>query len=302
MERYQLIHRDEVSNDSMRDYRITMGPHWFPDDPKAQSDYAGLPGNPKFGNATNNLCLMNDEKVIGTISLYDFAKVQNKNKLTNNELLNDLPQWLRSFVYQGDISTIPESQRQGLSNLMVSETIKIASKTEGQRTIFGITKNTNIPMKNLIEKLGGKFVNRSTCLFVKFSETHRPSTMTKPKGEIVKLHFNKNFPPVIQMFYDKRGVLEAATIATSPNAPNHTDARPTGKVEDLYHNQCIGIINPNLNRQQTKRLITEIYASIGRFKYASLYQMSTKNSKVQLSEPTLGGFEQNWSLYQFNSN
>lgn len=300
MERYQLIHRDEVPNNSMREYRTTMGPHWFPNDLKAQSDYARLPDNPEFGNATDNLCLMSDKKVIGTISLYDFAKVRNKNKLTNNELLNDLPQWLRSFVYQGDISTIPKSQRQGLSNLMITETIKIASKIGGQRTIFGITKNTNVPMKKSIEKLGGKFIERSACLFVKFSETHRPRIITKPKGEIVKLHFDNNFPPVIQMFYDKKGILEAATLATSPNSPDHTDSRPTGKIEDLYANQCIGIINPNLNRQQTKRLITEIYASIGRFKYASLYQMTTKNSKVQLKEPTLSGFEQNWSLYQLN--
>jgi hypothetical protein len=302
MERYQLVHRDEVPDNSMRDYRVTMGPHWFPNDLKAQSDYAGLPDNSNFGNATNNLCLMNDKKVIGTISLYDFAKVRNKNNLTNNELLNDLPLWLRSFVYQGDISTIPESQRQGLSNLMINETIKMASKTEGQRTVFGIIKNTNIPMKNLIEKLDGNFIERSNCLFVKFSETHRPSIMTRPKGEIVKLHFDDNFPPVIQMFYNQKGVLEAATIATSPNVPGNTDARPTGKIEELYHNQCVGIINPDLNEQQTKKLITEIYSSIGRFKYASLYQMSNENTKIQLNEPTLSGFEQNWSLYRFNLN
>ena len=96
--------------------------------------------------------------------------------------------------------------------------------------------------------------------------------------------------------------MEAATIATSPNAPGNTDAKPTGKIHDLYPNQCIGIINPQLNRKKTKSLVGQIYGSVGKFKYVSLYQMSSENSEVQFNEPTLSGFEQDWAVYQFNLN
>ena len=44
-------------------------------------------------------------------------------------------------------------------------------------------------MKKSIEKSGGKFIDKSACLFIKFSETHRPRIETKPKGEIVKREF-----------------------------------------------------------------------------------------------------------------
>ncbi len=299
MERYQLTHRDFVSDQAMREYRITMGPHWFPNDRRAQSEYANLPGNPRFGNASWNMCLTSGEKVIGTISLYDFANIRHSSDLTNNSNLKNLPDWLTEYAYQGDISTIPESRKQGLSSYMISETLKMARSIRKNRVIFGITRSTNTPMRGSITNAGGKFVDEKNCLFVKFSETHRPQVTTSSGGETIKLHFDKDFPPVIQMFYNKQGNLDAATIATSPNTPGNKNAKPTGKIEDLYPNQCIGIINPHLDRRQTEKLINQIYASVGRFKYASLYQMSSKNCETKLTDPTLNGFDQNWVVYQF---
>lgn len=300
MERYQLTHRDFVSDQAMREYRITMGPHWFPNDIKAQSEYADLPGNPRFGNAPWNMCLTSEEKVIGTISLYDFANIRHSSDLTNNSNLKNLPEWLTKYAYQGDISTIPESQKQGLSSHMISETLKMAHSILKSRVVFGITRSTNTPMRGSITNSGGKFVDETDCLFVKFSETHRPRATTSSSWETIKLHFDKDFPPVIQMFYNKQGNLDAATIATSPNAPGKSDAVPTGKIGELYPNQCIGIVRPNLESKQVKKLIKTIYASVGRFKYVSLYQMSGLNSQTKLDGPTINGFHHNWMLYQFN--
>ena len=101
------------------------------------------------------------------------------------------------------------------------------------------------------------------------------------------------------MFYDIKGDLQAATIATSPNAPENKNAEPTGKIEDLYPNQCIGIINPQVDIKQIRSLVNQIYASVGRYKYVSLYQMSNKNSKIKFEDPTLNGFDQKWVVYQF---
>lgn len=301
MERYQLIHRDEVSNDSMREYRIIMGSQWFPNDTKAQSEYANLPGNPRFGNAPWNMCLISRGKVIGTISLYDFANIRNSSDLTNNSNLKNLPDWLTKYAYQGDISTIPEAQRQGLSSYMIAETLKMARSIRGNRVIFGITRSTNTPMRNSVTNAGGKFVDETDCLFVKFNETHRPQATTSSGWETIKLHFDEDFPPVIQMFYNKQGNLDAATIATSPNAIGKPDAIPTGKIGELYPNQCIGIIRPDLVPKKLKKLVKTIYASVGRFKYVSLYQMSRLNGQIKLDDPTANGFHHNWMLYQFNS-
>lgn len=302
MERYQLTHRDFVSDRAMCEYRTIMGPHWFPNDLKAQVEYENLPGNPAFGNVTHNMCILEGERVIGTISLYDFANIRLKTSLTNSNYLENLPGWLTSYAYQGDISTIPELQKQGLSGQMINETLRMAQGIQKHRIVFGITKNTNTPMKGSLTNSGGEFVGQSACLFIKLSDTHRPKAEMKLKSEIVKMHLDEKFPPVIQMFHNKKGDLVAATIATSPNVPNTSDANSTGDINELYPNQCIGIINPELSKTQVNELARDIYSSVGRFKYVSLYQMSEQRNDYRGRSPINNGFKQGWIVYKFNLN
>ena len=303
VESCELVHRDDVSDEDMFAYRKLMAPIWFPDDIDAQVKYASIPGTSPTGSVIQSLCLVEEErKIIGTVGIYDFGNIRNMQRLTSSDNLRNLPDWLTRVAYMGDMSVSPQRQKRGLASDLVQTSLNAIAEqgNRGRVTTIGITENSNTGMRGVVRKTGGRFLEGYECRFLKFAENERlPASSVVSSGRVEKLHLDTDYPPVIHLFYDESQELQVATIASSPNVQGVSVASLTHVSEELFPNQCIGIINPELPKTELEGMLPLIYGSISRYKYVNLCQMKAQESSLALPGQIVDGYDQGWGVYSY---
>lgn len=301
IENLKLLSRETVSDEQMFLYRCVMAAIWFPNDEEAQKRYMELPGQAPMGNVTESLCLTDENKVIGTASLYGFNNIQHKDELSGIERLEQLPLWLTETVYRGDLSVIPEYQGQGLASQLVNKLKTRAFSNVSAHNIIGITESSNESMINVVKKTGGRIVQPAEYQFIKLASQFRPGYLRDShEFSAVPLYLDEKYPPVIHLFYDKKNELQAGTIATSPNVPGVDIASSTGIISELFPNQCIGFINPDLSISKLRLLLPTIYNAVSRYRYVSLFQHRQNLMNISSDNVIRNGFTDNWILYQYD--
>ena len=155
-------------------------------------------------------------------------------------------------------------------------------------------------MRGVVRKTGGRFLEGYECRFLKFAENERlPASSVVSSGRVEKLHLDTDYPPVIHLFYDESQELQVATIASSPNVQGVSVASLTHVSEELFPNQCIGIINPELPKTELEGMLPLIYGSISRYKYVNLFQMKAQESSLALPGQIVDGYDQGWGVYSY---
>lgn len=303
IERFELANRESVPDELMHAYRTVMASIWFPNDEPAQRKYMDLPGQAPMGNVTESLCLVDNHRVIGTAALYGFSNIRNLDKITNSEELKKLPPWLTETVYRGDLSVVPEFQGQGLASQLVDQ-LKSRAFDQTQAVIpnhiIGITEATNEGMLRVVRNTGGNVVSPEDYHFIKLPNSTRPRYLKQSSRFSVQPYYlDKQYPPVIHLFYDDQNEIQAGAIATSPNVPGETLARSTGKLDDLFPNQCVGFINPGLSRRKMRMILPTIYNAVSRYKYISLFQRKNNDGKYAGNDVLKNGFKDGWTLYEY---
>jgi RimJ/RimL family protein N-acetyltransferase len=304
IERFELANRETVPDELMHAYRTIMASIWFPNDEPAQRKYMDLPGQAPMGNVTESLCLVDNDRVIGTAALYGFSSIRNRDRLTNSERLENLPSWLTETIYRGDLSVVPEFQGQGLASQLVDQLKSRAfdqSQSVVPNRIIGITEATNDGMLRVVHNSGGNVVSPEDYHFIKLPNSIRPRFLKQSsKFTVQPYYLDKQHPPVIHLFYDDRNEIQAGTIATSPNVPGETLARSTGNIDDLFPNQCVGFINPGLSRRKMRMILPTIYNAVSRYKYISLFQRKNNDGMYAGNNVLKNGFKDGWTLYEYS--
>jgi len=304
IERFELANRETVPDELMHAYRTIMASIWFPNDEPAQRKYMDLPGQAPMGNVTESLCLVDNGRVIGTAALYGFSSIRNRDRLTNSERLENLPSWLTDTIYRGDLSVVPEFQGQGLASQLVDQLKSRAfdqSQSVVPNRIIGITEATNEGMLRVVRNTGGNVVNPEDYHFIKLPNNTRPRYLKQSSRFSVQPYYlDKQYPPVIHLFYDDRNEIQAGTIATSPNVPGEALSRSTGDIDDLFPNQCVGFINPELSRRKMRMILPTIYNAVSRYKYISLFQRKNNDGEYAGNDVLRNGFKDGWTLYEYS--
>lgn len=305
IERFELTNREYVSDDRMHMYRAVMASIWFPNDELAQKMYIELPGQASMGNVTESLCLIDQDRVIGTAALYGFGNIQHRERLSKTDKLNNLPPWLTETVYRGDLSVVPEFQGQGLASQLVELLRNKVFRPDQQNTIpnriIGITEAKNENMLKVVSRTGGNIARPEDYYFIKLPNDIRPRYLRQTERfTALPFYLDKQYPPVVHLYYDGKNEIQAGTVATSPNVSGVTTAQSTGKLEDLFPNQCIGFINPELSRRKMRMLLPTIYNAVGRYKYVSLFQMKPNDGKYAGNNVIRNGFKDGWTLYEYS--
>ena len=304
IERFELANREAVPDELMHAYRTIMASIWFPNDEPAQRKYMDLPGQAPMGNVTESLCLVDNDRVIGTSALYGFSSIRNRDRLTNSERLENLPSWLTETIYRGDLSVVPEFQGQGLASQLVDQLKSRAfdqSQSVVPNRIIGITEATNEGMLRVVHNSGGIVVSPEEYHFIKLPHSIRPRYLKQSsRFSAQPFYLDKQYPPVVHLFYDDQNEIQAGSIATSPNVPGETLAGSTGNTGDLFPNQCVGFINPELSRRKMRMLLPTIYNAVSRYKYISLFQRKNNDGKYAGNNVLKNGFKDGWTLYEYS--
>lgn len=271
----RLIHRSEVSDEAMTEYRRVMAPCWFAGDIIGQNDYINSPSKaPAY--VTQNLCLLKGSQVKGTISLYSFRNPYPTSICTIERSsfdLNSLPTWLTSIGYLGDNSVTPDLEGQGIMQSLVSEMIKKFP----QAYLIGITKDLNLGMQAVFHKTGATTYSTNHKLKPGFYQPKEPRTISlrlnTSRLTHTPLYVNTNYPPVIHLFHNTDNTLVCGAIGTTPNNPGTAHAKYVNKQNSLFPNQVIGFINPETELNSSE--LDTIYSQLARYKYLNLFQLPT---------------------------
>ncbi len=294
--------KDDKFSSMMHQYRSTMAEVWFPNDPQAQSRYIEESGMPPSKVVIRDLVAVCDQTIVGTMAGYDFAQMRHLNNLMSGNgekfsLLN-LPEWLSTVSYLGDISVVSSSQISGLSQKLINFFL---AENKG-KTVIGITRKDNTAMQKLVKKTKGVISNDDEYLFVKLSLSERSILLEDIKNLVCKtIYLDRNYSPVAYMFFS-RDRLVAVSIARSSSTLNVKNAYPTGGMDDLFNKQCVTIIDPALKPDEINqmKLLSYIYQQTGRFRYNNIFQLrKQKKDVVKLPSNSFVFGSSEWLIFQY---